>query len=234
VTTPVVGEVVALSPAERAGLRAGDRIDSIDGTPITRFEDVVSAVMSRPGRTVAIQITRQGLSQMVQATIEQRQAGSRVTGVLGVKGGTVAYERMNPLAAMPAGIAQTWDVGVQTLDGVWGMISGARGTDDLGGPVRIAQLSSQVAKLGIASLVGFIAVLSVNLGLINLFPIPVLDGGHLTFYAFEALRGRPLPPKAVEVCFRVGLALLVALFVFATWNDLSHLGLFRWVASILA
>lgn len=234
VTTPLVNDVVALSPAERAGLRSGDRIDSVDGVAIARFEDVVAAVSSRPGKTVAIQITRQGLTQMVEATLEARSVGSHMTGVLGVKGGEVTYERMNPLAAIPAGIAQTWDVGAQTLDGVWGMISGARGTDDLGGPVRIAQLSSQVAKLGIASLIGFIAVLSVNLGLINLFPVPVLDGGHLTFYAFEALRGRPLPPKAVEVCFRVGLALLLALFVFATWNDLSHLGLFRWVASILA
>ena len=234
VTTPVVNDVVVMSPAERAGLRPGDRIDNVDGVVIGRFEDVVAAVTMRPGKTVAIQVTRQGLTRMLQATIDAKTQGSREVGVLGVKGGEVVYERLSPWAALPAGVAQTWNVGAQTLEGVWGMISGSRGTDDLGGPVRIAQLSSQVAKLGVASLIGFIAVLSVNLGLINLFPIPVLDGGHLTFYAFEALRGRPLPPKAVELCFRLGLAVLVALFVFATWNDLSHLGLFRWVASILA
>ena len=93
----------------------------------------------------------------------------------------------------------------------------------------IAQLSGQVASLGVASLVSFIAVLSVNLGLINLFPIPILDGGHLVLYLIEALRGRPVPPKLQELGFRAGFAVLAGLFVFATWNDLSHLGLFRWV-----
>ena len=107
------------------------------------------------------------------------------------------------------------------------MISGQRGTEDLGGPLRIAQLSGQVAQLGLASLISFIAVLSVNLGLINLFPIPVLDGGHLLFYLAEAIRGRPIPPRAQEYGFRAGLALLAGLFIFATWNDLTHLGIFH-------
>jgi regulator of sigma E protease len=113
------------------------------------------------------------------------------------------------------------------------MISAQRGTDDLGGPLRIAQLSGQVAELGFASLISFIAVLSVNLGLINLFPIPVLDGGHLLFYLFEAVRGKPLPPRALEYGLRAGFAVLIALFVFATWNDLSHFGLFSWVSNRL-
>ena len=107
------------------------------------------------------------------------------------------------------------------------MISGQRGTEELGGPLRIAQLSGQVAQLGLASLVSFIAVLSVNLGLINLFPIPVLDGGHLLFYLAEAIRGRPLPARAQEYGFRAGLALLAGLFIFATWNDLTHFGMFH-------
>ena len=107
------------------------------------------------------------------------------------------------------------------------MISGRRGTEDLGGPLRIAQLSGQVAQLGLASLISFIAVLSVNLGLINLFPIPVLDGGHLLFYLAEAIRGRPVPPRAQEYGFRAGLALLAGLFILATWNDLTHLGMFH-------
>ena len=128
---------------------------------------------------------------------------------------------------------QTVDVTRQTVSGVWQMLSGQRGTDDIGGPLRIAQLSGEVAQLGIASLVSFIAVLSINLGLINLFPIPVLDGGHLLFYAAEALRGRPIPPRAQEYGFRAGFALLVGLFIFATWNDLTHFGLFRWVAGLI-
>ena len=105
------------------------------------------------------------------------------------------------------------------------MIAGQRGTEEIGGPLRIAQLSGQVADLGLASLISFMAVLSVNLGLINLFPIPVLDGGHLLFFLAEALRGRPMPQRAQEYGFRAGLALIGALFIFATWNDLPHLGI---------
>ena len=103
----------------------------------------------------------------------------------------------------------------------------------MGGPLRIAQLSGQVAQLGAASLISFIAVLSVNLGLINLFPIPILDGGHLLFYLVEAIRGRPLPPRAQEYGYRAGFAVLAGLFLFATWNDLGHLGLVRWVAGLI-
>ena len=113
------------------------------------------------------------------------------------------------------------------------MIAGHRGTEELSGPLGIAKLSGEVSRMGLAVMVSFIAVLSVNLGLVNLFPIPVLDGGHLLFYAFEGLRGRPLPPRMLEYGFRAGFALLACLFVFATWNDLTHLGLFRWVAGLI-
>ena len=121
----------------------------------------------------------------------------------------------------------------QTLAGLGQMISKGENNDQIGGPLRIAQLSGQVAQLGIASLVGFIALLSVNLGLINLFPIPILDGGHLVFLTIEGLRGKPLPPRAQEYGYRGGFALLITLFVFATWNDLSHLQVFRWFASLI-
>jgi regulator of sigma E protease len=134
--------------------------------------------------------------------------------------------------ALPLGAAKTWDVTEQTMVGLWRIITTSKGADDLGGPLRIAQLSGQVAQYGLASLVGFIAVLSVNLALINLFPIPILDGGHLMFLFAEALRGRPLPPRAQEYGLRAGFALLIGLFVFATWNDLGHIGLFRWVAGL--
>jgi len=112
-------------------------------------------------------------------------------------------------------------------------VSGRRGTDELGGPLRIAQLSGQVAQNGLSSLLMFIAVLSVNLGLINLLPVPVLDGGHLLFYLVEAVFRRPIPRRAQEYGFRAGIALLAGLFIFATWNDLAHIGLFRWVAGLI-
>ena len=150
-----------------------------------------------------------------------------------LRGGRVEFVHLDLADSIVAGARQTWDVTAQTVAGVRQMLTGARGTEDLGGPLRIAQLSGQVAQLGFASLVSFIAVLSVNLGLINLFPIPILDGGHLVFYLLEALRGRPLPPRAQAAGYRAGLALLGGLFVFATWNDLAHLGIFRWVAGLI-
>jgi regulator of sigma E protease len=158
--------------------------------------------------------------------------GQRV-GLLGIRGGAVEYRHLPFGVALWAGVQQTWTVTSETVQGIVQMIDGTRGTQDLGGPLRIAQLSGQVAELGLMNLVSFIAVLSINLGLINLFPIPVLDGGHLLFYLAEAIRGRPLPPRALEYGFRAGLAVLASLFVFATWNDLSNIGLFHWVAHLM-
>lgn len=233
VAVPVVGEVMENSAAARGGLRAGDRIVAIDGQPIRTFEDIQRIVTMHPGERLAVELRRDDALSTVEVTTDQRQAGGRAVGVLGIRGGNAEFERLGPLQAVWAGVTQTWEVTEQTFSGVWQMLTGGRGTEDLGGPLRIAQLSGQVAQLGVASLISFIAVLSINLGLINLFPIPVLDGGHLVFYALEALRGRPLPPRAQEYGFRAGLALLVGLFVFATWNDLTHLGIFRWVAGLI-
>jgi regulator of sigma E protease len=233
VAIPVVGEILEHSAAEKAGLVAGDRIVAIDGQRIKTFEDIQRIVTAHPSQRIVLDVIRDAAPRSVPVVTDQRDSGSGPVGVLGIRGGNTELERLGPLEAIGAGIAQTWDVTAQTVSGVWQMLSGRRGTEDLGGPLRIAQLSGQVAQLGVASLVSFIAVLSVNLGLINLFPIPVLDGGHLLFYLAEAIRGRPIPPRAQEYGFRAGLALLVGLFVFATWNDLSHLGIVRWVAGLI-
>ena len=155
------------------------------------------------------------------------ESGGHMVGMLGIRGSQVEYQRLSLAQALVGGVTQTWQVTSDTVAGVAQMISGQRGTEDIGGPLRIAQLSGQVAQLGLASLVSFIAVLSVNLGLINLFPIPVLDGGHLLFYLAEAIRGRPIPARAQEYGFRAGLALLAGLFILATWNDLTHFGIFH-------
>jgi regulator of sigma E protease len=234
VMQPVVSEVVADSAAAHAGLQGGDRIVAIDGTPVATFEDIQKIVSVRPGQTMPVVVDRDGTQKTLSVTTEAHaEKGGAPIGMLGIKGGQVTYQRVSLPAAVVGGIAQTWEVTRQTFDGLAQMISGQRGTEDLGGPLRIAQLSGQVAQLGLASLVSFIAVLSVNLGLINLFPIPILDGGHLLFYAAEAIRGRPIPQRAQEYGFRAGLALLAALFMFATWNDLTHLGIFRWVAGLI-
>ncbi len=234
VSVPVIGEVVAEGAAAKAGLRSGDRVEAIDGAAVSRFEDIQRIVSANPDRELSLRILRDGQEQTVVVLAGGRDAGAgRRVGLLGVRGGGTEFTKLNPLQAVTAGVAQTWDVTAQTIAGLGQMLSGARTTEELGGPLRIAQLSGQVAQLGLASLVSFIAVLSVNLGLINLFPIPILDGGHLLFYLAEAVRGRPLPPRAQEYGYRAGVAVLACLFVFATWNDLTHLGLFRWVSGLI-
>lgn len=233
VMLPVVGDVQPASAAEKAGLQPGDRITQIDGKDVADFEALRVVVAAHPDSPLQLRVQRGDQTLTLPVTPQAREQGGTRIGTLGVTSRDTEFHRLPIGAAMIAGVTQTWDISVQTLGGLWQMISGQRGADDLGGPLRIAQLSGQVADLGIASLVSFIAVLSINLGLINLFPVPILDGGHLLFYAIEAVRGRPLPPRAMEYGFRAGFALLAALFVFATWNDLSHLGLMRWVATLI-
>jgi len=234
ISVPVIGEVVADGAAAKAGLRAGDRVQAIDGVGVARFEDIQRIVSANPDHELSLRVLRDGQEQTIAVLAGGRDAGQgRRVGLLGVRGGGTEFTKLNPVQAVAAGVEQTWDVTAQTVAGLSQMLSGARTTEELGGPLRIAQLSGQVAQLGVASLVSFIAVLSVNLGLINLFPIPILDGGHLLFYLVEAVRGRPLPPRAQEYGYRAGFALLACLFVFATWNDLTHLGLFRWVTGLI-
>ena len=232
-TVPVVGGVMPGSAAQQAGLQTGDRIDSIAGTPIKSFEDIQHIVTPRAGQSLPLSFHRDDAEHQVTVTIQSHEEGGRAVGMLGIRGSKIEYQHVPLPQALWGGVTQTWKVTAETISGVAQMISGQRGTDELGGPLRIAQLSGQVAQEGVAYLIPFIAVLSVNLGLINLFPIPVLDGGHLLFYFFEALLGRPLPPRAQEYGFRAGLALLAALFIFATWNDLSQFGLFRWVGRLI-
>jgi regulator of sigma E protease len=233
ITSPVVGEVIAGSAAARGGVQPGDRITAIDGGPIQRFEEIQRVVAASPDRPLRLTVASGGVSHDLMVIPEPSEANGRTIGVLGIRGGAIEYERLSPWQAVPAGFAETWEVTSQTVGALWGMIARHRGTDELSGPLGIARLSGQVAALGVGSLVSLIAVLSANLGLINLFPIPVLDGGYLLFYLVEALHGRPLPPRAQEYGFRAGLALLACLFVFVTWNDLAHLGVVRWVASLI-
>ena len=186
-----------------------------------------------PGRTLDFVVERDGKTLTKPVLIGTRPGGGERAGMLGVRGGAVEFVSEDPLRSVWAGFTQTWDVTVTTLEGLGQMISGKRGTDELSGPLGIAKMSGQVAQLGFSSFISFIAILSVNLGLINLFPIPVLDGGHLMFYLAEAVRGRPLPPRVQEYGFRAGFAMLAGLFVFATWNDVKGYTLFRWVAGLI-
>jgi regulator of sigma E protease len=227
-TPAEVGQVIPDSAAEAAGIRAGDEIVSIGGKAVERFEDVQQAVRLNPGVPMAIVVHRDG--QVVDLRVtptrveENDRLGRREIGQLGVRGGPPRYVTRDPASAVIRAVGETWNLSVTTLQAVWQMIVGARGSEELGGPLRIAQLSGEVAQGGVVPLLWFMAVLSINLGLINLFPVPVLDGGHLLFYAAEAIRGRPLGQRAQEYGFRIGLALVLTLMVFATWNDVVHIG----------
>ncbi len=227
VIMPVAGGVLPDSAASRAGLQVNDRILSIDGQPIKSFADIQSIVSAHPAEKLTLTIKRGDQTMTVPVLTESRMSGDTKVGMLGIAGGQVEYQRVSLPEALVGGVTQTWDITRDTIVGVWQMITGQRGTEDLGGPVRILQLSGAVAEQGPLNLVQFIALLSVNLGLLNLFPIPVLDGGHLLFYLVEALRGRPVPQRVQEYGFRAGLALLVGLFILVTWNDLTRPGVFH-------
>jgi regulator of sigma E protease len=223
-----VGQVQPASAAEQGGIKPGDTITAIDGRQIDRFEDVQQAVALNNGAPMAIVVRRDGRDVSLNVTPQMTERTDRFgnvhrIGLLGIGRSGVEYVRHDPVTAVVRATEETWNLSAGTLKAIWQMIVGARTTDELGGPLRIAQMSGEVAQGGIVAIVWFMAVLSVNLGLINLFPIPVLDGGHLLFYVAEAIRGRPLGQRAQEYGFRIGLALVLTLMVFATWNDLMHL-----------
>jgi len=229
-----VGAVVEGSAAARGGLRAGDEILALDGERVARFEQVQRHVQPRAGQAIELRIARDGEERTLTVTPDAREGGPQgATGVLGIQSGAVRLERLGPLDALAAGVSQTADVTWQSLVGIGEMLAGQRSARELGGPIRIAEISGEAASLGPAALVSLMALLSVSLGLLNLFPIPVLDGGHLVFYALEAIRGRPLPPKAQEYGFRAGFALLATLFVMVSWNDIVHGSIGRLVARLV-
>ncbi|MCZ6664212.1 MAG: RIP metalloprotease RseP [Gammaproteobacteria bacterium] len=228
ITPADISAVVAGSAADQAGMQPGDMVLSIDDRAIGRFEELQAVVRESAGVPLRIVVLRDGTE--VELFITPRKAeredrfGNLVRyGELGVSRSGVSFVRHGPLTAVWAATKETYRLTNATLRAVGQMIAGTRGTDELGGPVRIVQLSGQVAEDGIVTVFWFMALLSINLGLINLFPIPMLDGGHLLFYAFEAIRGKPLGERTQEYGFRIGLALVVTLMVFATWNDLVNL-----------
>ena len=227
-TPPDISMVKPDSAAEAAGFQPGDLILSIDGKPISRFEELQQIVRDSAGVPLTM-VVKRGESEVTLVVTPRRvertdRFGNDLQfGELGVGRAGVVYVRLNPVAAVGAAVAETYNLTAGTIGAIAQMIAGTRSSDDLGGPIRIAQVAGQVAQDGFVTIFWFMAVLSINLGLINLMPVPLLDGGHLLFYAFEAIRGRPLGERAQDYGFRIGIALLLSLMVFATWNDLVHL-----------
>lgn len=228
VTEPRVDEVVPGSAAEQAGIRKGDLIVSVDGTPITTFGDLQQSVMTRAGEELAVVIDRNGerinLKMVPQLREEPDNFGGKIRiGLLGVKRdpqGPVRYERMGPVQALETGVDRTWFIVASTFRYLGKLVSGRESADQLGGPISMAKAAGDAASAGFSQFVSVIAFLSVSIGLLNLFPIPMLDGGHLVYYAIEAVRGRPLGENAQEWGFRIGFSLVIMLMVLGTWNDL--------------
>jgi len=231
-TTARVDKIEANSAAAAAGFQVGDVVTAIDGTKIESFSDMQRIVGTRAGERLNFTVSRGATSVQLQGTPELREVkdpfgNAHRLGVLGITRQTVAgdvlTERVDPATALWLGVKETWFVIDRTLAYVSGVFTGREAADQVGGPIRIAQISGQVATIGIAALIHLAAVLSISIGLLNLFPVPLLDGGHLLFYAIEAVRGRPLSERAQEVGFRIGLGLVLMLMVFATYNDILHL-----------
>lgn len=231
-----VDEVVPDSPAARAGLMSGDVVTAIDGQPITVFEQIQRTVSLNVGKTLKFEVQRGGQTVEIPVTPEVREhidgAGDTVRMVLiGVrrKTGEDGVKRHDPGFVEAIGLAtdRTWYVVTATLGYFGDIVGGRQSADQLGGPIRIADVAGRVASQGWEYIIQLAAFLSVSVGLINLFPIPLLDGGHLMFYAAEAVRGRPLDEKHQEIGFRIGLAVVLSLMIFATFNDLHILK--RWL-----
>jgi regulator of sigma E protease len=237
-TPPVVGEVVANSPASEAGIVKGDRIVKVEGDAVDDFSDIIYSVQSNIGSLLTLELERGGTPVTVQVQpreIHDKDAQGKDVSFVGLGIRNADEHKITQLSVVDSLVSANIDVykaTVGTLKGLWQMVAGERSSQEVGGALRIAKMSGDVAQLGLISFIAFAAALSVNLGLINLFPVPLLDGGHLVYYAIEAVRGRPLGDRAQEFGLKVGLALVLSLMLFATWNDLVYLKVVDFVKSL--
>ena len=229
-TNNVVVQVQLGSPAQQAGIQPGDRILMIGDRETPSFEDISNIVLLRPGEKTSAVIARDGTTRRVplaiSSAVERDRFGQTFhVGRIGILGGERTYAQPSATELLPAATVYTLKVTRGMMDGLWQIVTGRRGTEDVGGPIKIAQIAGQQASLGALPFVQLLALFSINLGFINLLPVPMLDGGHLFFYGVEAVRRRPLSARALEWAFRGGLAVILALVVFTTLNDLGSLGL---------
>ncbi len=235
IVVPRVDSVRAGSAAATAGIKPGDIIKSADGSTINEFSDLQSIVTMSAGRDLAIVVERHGTLLTLHAVPQLREVKTgfgdvQRVGVLGVVNNLgrdeVRLVRYGLPGALGEATIRTWDIVDSTMTYLWRMVVGQQDASQLSGPLGIAKVSRQVASIGIIELINLAALISVSIGLVNLFPVPILDGGHLLYYGCEAVMGRPLGARAQDVGFRLGLAVMLGLMVLATWNDLLRLNLF--------
>lgn len=234
----VVGSVLPNSPAYHSGFSAGDKILAINGNDIFYFAELKKIVEASAGQKLSVKILRgkkeKILNVIPKPTDIKIDGQYRKVGRLGITGdpGELVNIKQGFSEALLNGCVKTYEFSKRILVFVGNIFIGKESTSELGGILRIADISGKVADQGFANYISFLAILSINLGLINLFPIPMLDGGHLAFYFFEALRGKPLAEKTQEYGLRVGFALVIALFLFVTWNDFINLGFINYVSNL--
>lgn len=228
-----IAELTAGSPAEQAGLAVGDRIVSIDGQAMRDFRTVQQTIMLHPGRTFAIGIERDGADRTVRVTagsteIEDGFGNTSRIGLIGVRPAGAEYEfaPQGVLSSVALGVERSVYLVDMMVTGLVQIVTGDRSLKELGGPIKIAKYSGEQFSLGPLAFVEFMALISINLAFINLLPIPALDGGHLAFYAAEAVRRKPVGPRGQELAFRTGIALVLMLMVFVTVNDVISLPIF--------
>jgi regulator of sigma E protease len=231
-TEPRVEALVPNSPAQAAGFKSGDLIVGIDGERIESFTDILRIVSASANRELAFEINRDGTRVDLKATPELRESTDRLgnkfkRGIIGIIPRTspdaIEYKQYGPVEAVVRAVKRTYAIIAGSLTGIYDLILQRMPADQMRGPLGIAEISGQVATLGPAALLEWVAFISVAIGFINLFPIPVLDGGHLVFYAIEAVRRQPLSERAQEIALRIGLALVLLLFIFVTFIDIRRL-----------
>ncbi len=227
----VFGELVANGPAARAGLAAGDRVVEIDGKAVAQWQDVVDAVQMRPGQPVNMVIERGGQPREVVVVADSVAQGDRTIGRIGARPHVDQAElaamrvevRYGPFEALVKGVERTWEMSALTLRMLWKMLMGEASVKNISGPLTIAEFAGVSALIGVSAFLGFLGLVSVSLGVLNLVPVPVLDGGHLLFYLIEWVKGKPLSERAEALGQKVGLAILGALMILAFYNDITRL-----------
>lgn len=224
---PEVSQIIAESPAEKAGLKEGDMILSINDTTINSFLDIQRIIALAPDKPLTVLLRRNNdeITTVITPAIQETTDifGNTVkVGRIGIASSKIIYKKQSFISALPDATVETYTIAASILQGVGEMVTGKRGLNELGGPIKIAEYSGKSTSNGFQMVLWFVALMSINLGLINLFPIPVLDGGHLMYYAIEAVRGKPVAERFQQYSFRIGMLLLLSLMVFSLINDIRH------------
>jgi regulator of sigma E protease len=232
-TPPLVGDVGKDTPAAAAGLKAGDLIKKVNNDEVGRFEEVRVHIATGTAEKIMLTIERDGKTMEVPVSpkiteVKDRFGMTHHLSQIGIKSpaGKLEYRKLPVGTAMFAAVKEMGVMIGSTLNGIGQIIMGTRGTEELGGPLRIAQMSGEVGKEGVVPLIWFMGLISLSLGLFNLFPVPLLDGGHLLFYAIEAIKGRPVHESIMAVSAKAGFVFIIGLMVFFTWNDIVQLRIF--------